>query len=541
MNGISPVFEINETESEILRKRSSDLSNIQHFGPADLCIVTREYRPKGISKLVHKPYKYTSFHYIYGVNTSSVTSIAAYFKHLSDTSLRLNKAKIVSGCFCAFDIFNNCDVRVEINMPGHTSMFIVDSFGRRTEPNDSNWKGCYLSSVLRYFHPICPVASYIEMFYSPLDVQYFFKVAEEYWNKLGFVLGDLNDVQQYGVNLIFPSMNKYLLSKELNRLHQKVYKKFIEKDPLYLTFLAESSIKVAKFDEIITLISNQLKITPHAFPLYYSLAKVYYKQSELAQAINILQYLTELNLEVFDYWELLIKCYIKQQNFASALICINNLPIYSLTPEAEPNMLIPEQTENISCFALKFFWKTPESPDFFAFEHISTSKSNKEKILIKKLQNLNAGHFTGGYKRAYKLLVKVEKRTEWDNLLKLRSDYLRRNNGQVEDLAENITTDINRSGILRTAYESLDHSVVENDTNIDFSIQPALCLTVRDYFIKEKEAKRIVNAFNVNQRFQSEVMTELFSSLHADLEAVYEWQKEISNIHAVYDASKSKD
>ena len=540
MNGISPVFEINETESEILRKRSSDLSNIQNFGPADLCVVTREYKPQGISKLVHKSYKYTSFHYIYGVNTSSVTSIAAYFKHLSDSSLKLNKAKIISGCFCTFDLFNNCDVRVEINMPGQTSMFIVDNFGRKTEPSDSNWKGCYLSSVLRYFYPKCPVASYIEMFSSPLDVQYFFKVAEEYWNKLGFVVGDLNDIEQYGVNLIFPSMNKYLLSKELNRLHQRIYKKFIEKDPLYLTFLAESSIKVAKFDEIITLISNQLKITPHAFPLYYSLAKVYYKHSDLNQAISILQYLTELNLEVFNYWELLIKCYIKQSNFASALICINNLPIYSLTPYPQSGLVIPERTENISCFALNYFWKTPENPDFFAFEHISTSKSIKEKSLINKLQSLNAGQFTGGYKRAYKLLVKIEKKMEWDNLLKLRSDYLRRNNGLVEDLTENISTDINRSGILRTAYESLDHVVVENDSNIDFSIQSALCLTVRDYFIKDKEAQRIVNIFNVNQRFQSDVMTELFSSLHADLEAVFEWQKEISNIHAVYDCSKSK-
>ena len=541
MNGISPVLEINETESEILRKRSSDLSNPKHFGPADLCIVTREYKPRGFSKLVHKPYHYTSFHYIYGVNTSSVTSIAAYFKHLSDSFSKLNKAKIVSGCFCTFDIFNNCDVRVEINMPGHTSMFIVDNFGRKSEPKDCNWKGCYLSSVLRYFYPKHPVASLIEMFSSPVDIQYFFQVAQEYWDKLGFAVGDLDDLEQYGVSLLFPRMNEYLLSKELNRLHQRIYKQFIEKDPLYLCFLAESSIKVGKFDEIITLISNQLKITPHAFPLYYSMARIYYKQSEYSLAINILQYLTELNLEVFEHWELLIKSYIKQQNFSSALICLNSLPIYSLTPDPDPKETFPERPETISCFGLKFFWRTPETPDFITFEQSSASKTAKEKTLLKKIKSLKAGDYTGGHKRAYKLLVKIEKNMSWDNLLKLRSDLLRRNNLILDDSSDNISNDLNRSGILRTVNESLDQSIRENDTNIDFSLQPAQCLTLRNYFIKEKDSNRIMNLFSTQQRCQSELMTELFSSLHADLKVIYEWQKEISSINAIYDSSKSKE
>ena len=540
MNGISPVLEINETESEILRKRSSDLSNIQNFGPADLCIVTREYKPRGFSKLVHKSYKYTSFHYIYGVNTSSVTSIAAYFKHLSDSFSKVNKAKIVSGCFCTFDIFNNCDVRVEINMPGHTSMFIIDSFGRKIEPKDCNWKGCYLSSVLRYFYPKYPVASFIEMFQSPVDVQFFFQVAEEYWKNLGFVVGDLDDLEQYGVSLLFPRMNEYLLSKELNRLHQRIYKKFIEKDPLYLTFLVESSIKVGKFDEIVTLVSNQLKITPHAFPLYYSMARIYYKQAEYSLAVNILQYLTELNLEIFEYWELLTKCYIKQQNFSSALISLNNLPIYSLSRDPESKEAYPERPEAISCFGLKSFWKTPESPDFVPFDHSSSSKTAKEKALLKKIKSLKASDYTGGYKRAYKLLVKIEKNMQWDNLLKLRSDSLKRNNLLLDESSDNISNDLNRSGILRTVYESLDKSIYENDSNIDFSIQPAQCLSTRNYFIKEKETKRIVNLFNTQQRFQSEMMTELFSSLYEDLKVIYEWQKEISNINAVFDSSNSK-
>ena len=47
--------------------------------------------------------------------------------------------------------------------------------------------------------------------------------------------------------------------------------------------------------------SNQIKITPHAFPLYYTMAKALLKKQEIPQAIKLCQYLIELNLEVYDY------------------------------------------------------------------------------------------------------------------------------------------------------------------------------------------------------------------------------------------------
>jgi tetratricopeptide (TPR) repeat protein len=300
-------------------------------------------------------------------------------------------------------------------------------------------------------------------------------------------------------------------------------------------------VKIAKFDEILTLLSNQLKITPHAFPLYFSISRAYYKKGDFEQAAKICQFLVELNLEVFEYWELLIKTFIKMQNFACALICLNNLPLYSVNcRNFEVSAKNLQRPETLSCSADKNFWTTPKDPDFIAFEHVSSSKSVKERSLLKKLQGLPSAKYTGGYRRGYKLLVKIEKAVEWDNLLKIRSDNLRRSNLQIDDPeSESISTDLNRSGFIRTVYESIEYSV-NIDTRIDFSIQPAQCLTVRNYFLSENPVNKLAKLFDFSHRQQSEGTSDFFASLHMDLKSVYEWQKEVSNIQVLYDSSQSK-
>ena len=146
------------------------------------------------------------------------------------------------------------------------------------------------------------------------------EITEKFWDKLGFVLGDINDISKYGVNLLFPALGKYLLRLKRYKVHQQVFRKYVGRDPLMLTFLTHSSIKMGKFDEIIRLLGNQIKITPHAFPLYFSMAKAYLKRQESPQAIRLCQYLIELNLGVYDYWHLLILCYIKKKDYIPALL-----------------------------------------------------------------------------------------------------------------------------------------------------------------------------------------------------------------------------
>ena len=65
-------------------------------------------------------------------------------------------------------------------------------------------------------------------------------------------------------------------------------------------------------------------------------------------------------------------------------------------------------------------------------------------------------------------------------------------------------------------------------------------LTTRNYFLPESTVNRVSLLMNTSQRIQSAATTELFHALHNDLKAVYEWQKESSDIQAVHALRNSK-
>ena len=65
-------------------------------------------------------------------------------------------------------------------------------------------------------------------------------------------------------------------------------------------------------------------------------------------------------------------------------------------------------------------------------------------------------------------------------------------------------------------------------------------LTTRNYFLPESTVNKVSLLMNSSQRIQSAVTTELFNALHSDLKALYEWQKEFSDIQAVHALKTSK-
>ena len=326
MNGYSNILEIIDTENEILHQRTLSLNNIIGLGPPDTCYIIREHKPSGLRKLVARTHTKSYYHYIYGANTSSVASIAAYFRQFMDNA-ESKSSKLIFGCFCVYDLISKFDIRVEIQIPGNTTCYLINGNGERFEPESFHWQGGYLSTIIRAFFPIKGSAVACASFFTNIkEIDSFMEIAEKFWDKLGFVLEDFDNVRKYGVNLLFPAISKYLLIRKRYKVHQQMFKKYIEKDPLILTFVGKSSIKLQRFDEIIRLISNQIKMTPHAFPLYFTIAKAYFKRNETAQALHICQYLIELNLDVYDYWHLLILCYIKNKDYANAILCLNIAP-----------------------------------------------------------------------------------------------------------------------------------------------------------------------------------------------------------------------
>ena len=65
-------------------------------------------------------------------------------------------------------------------------------------------------------------------------------------------------------------------------------------------------------------------------------------------------------------------------------------------------------------------------------------------------------------------------------------------------------------------------------------------VTTRNYFLPESTSNKLSLIMDANHRIQSPTTTELFTCLHNDLKAVYEWQKESSDIQAVHALKNSK-
>jgi Chs5-Arf1p-binding protein BUD7/BCH1 len=458
MTGYSNVLEIIDLENSHLNTRTQSLKNSIGLGPPDLCYVIREHHPSGLKKLVAKAFIRSYYHYIYGVNTSSLASIAAYFRKFVDSIERDKSVKVIFGCFCVYDCFSKLDVRVEIQIPGHSLSYLINPSGQRFHTEEVYWEGAYLSSVLRTLHPTRGTAVALTSFFNNIkEIENFMEIANKFWNKLGFVLEDSDDIKKYGINLLYPSISKYLIKKQRFKLHQQLFKKYLEKDPLMLTFLGKSSMKIRRLEEIVRLISNQLKITPHAFPLYYTLAKAHEKLQDIPEAIKACQYLIELGLEVYNYWHTLVKCYIQIKDYSNAILCFNAMPHYKIEQiemdlEVEENrILIPEK---ISFGAAGNIWITPKELDFRPFEDQISSPNSKEKALISKLNGLPGTRLSGSMVKAYKLLVKIEKQIEWQNLLKLKQSLLKKASLSEEEQKIHIqnlssmgnSTDFNKNG-----------------------------------------------------------------------------------------------
>ena len=149
------------------------------------------------------------------------------------------------------------------------------------------------------------------------------------------------------------------------------------------------------------------------------------------------------------------------------------MPHYIIDPPeydleiTEEKIVLPER---ISYCAAGNIWTTPKNLDFRAFEDQILSKSSKEKALLKKLDALPGVKLNGSTTRAYKLIVKLEKILEWENLLKLKQSLLKKTinvNAQEEEekihtqmlSSQGPSTEMNKGGFIRTIFPTFSQEI----------------------------------------------------------------------------------
>ena len=121
----------------------------------------QKYKNKSLSK------KFGTYHYIYGIDTSNMTSVSNYindyidkqrkfFKKLNnniDDNLKYNQLKnstIIQAIFCSYDIFIEKDFRIIFKYPGGFDKFyFYNGYQNDYEVTEDELRTIYLSSTLR--------------------------------------------------------------------------------------------------------------------------------------------------------------------------------------------------------------------------------------------------------------------------------------------------------------------------------------------------------------------------------------------------------
>ena len=79
------------------------------------------------------------YHYVYGVDTSSSATVAAYITSIlalagqgtTDSASKKSKINVISATFCSYDIVSKRDIRVEITFPGSVNVVAFNAEGKR--------------------------------------------------------------------------------------------------------------------------------------------------------------------------------------------------------------------------------------------------------------------------------------------------------------------------------------------------------------------------------------------------------------------------
>jgi hypothetical protein len=122
-----------------------------------MCYLIKE---KKTGTLTTKTQRLGYFHNVYGVDTSSSASVAAYMSSVmylagQDTNQYPKpkcKVKVTKGYFCTFDAITRRDYRVEITFPGSTNVVAIDQNGERHPIDGKEWSNVFLCSQLRAFY-----------------------------------------------------------------------------------------------------------------------------------------------------------------------------------------------------------------------------------------------------------------------------------------------------------------------------------------------------------------------------------------------------
>ena len=206
-----------------LDQRSRVVFRHKGLSQPDLCYLVKEFSKTGVMSVLSKPLHKGFFHFIYGADTSSQATVAAYFQEFISKA-RSHKGRITHGFFCVFDLFSRQDVRMEVKIPGSFEVLAYSENGSKRPVSDIQWKGAFISSILRALKPVIgPGLRVLDPLESKVSLPLIVEAAKALLPQCGFIFGDAEDTMRYAESLFLPLFSEYLIKGQRLQTHLAIF------------------------------------------------------------------------------------------------------------------------------------------------------------------------------------------------------------------------------------------------------------------------------------------------------------------------------
>ncbi|ORX94947.1 chaps-domain-containing protein [Basidiobolus meristosporus CBS 931.73] len=414
---LKDVPELFENElKESLNARTDGLASYKELGPPDLCHLTKSSGKQGVKEI-------GSYHHILGIDASSSASLAAYINSLTysmdDPHGWFSKGaawKISSGVYCCYNAFSRVDVRVEVNIPGGVSSYVVNHKGEKIEARPEIWHETHISSILRSFlysddenyrllglRKIDPVSN--------LNAEKrFLESAEQVFFK-GWQLGS-DPIIQVATNIhnhLVDGLMKYFSQSSRFETAANFFEKLYTRDPEVTALLARAYFGMDEEIKGVKALHQALKKNSMSYPLLHVQADFLLKKKKMETALQLAKQAVNSAPSEFITWAKLTEIYIDMDDFKSALLTLNSCPMFTYTDRDFPRMPQPMKVHLPARFEGNFGLGPEED-------------SEKESEVQSALARLPAPSLRGTFAVAYNILTLLVSKVGWDELLRCRSN-----------------------------------------------------------------------------------------------------------------------
>ncbi|KAJ3281637.1 hypothetical protein HK104_011356 [Borealophlyctis nickersoniae] len=430
LRGVPEFFE-NEL-AECLAARTESLATFRELGPPDLCHIVKT-NPKAQVKDIG------SYHYVLGTDASSSATLAAYLNSLTYTigwvAGKPSPWKIKSGTYCCFNAFSRVDVRVEVRIPGGVDSYVVDLRGdRHPISNTDIWNETFVSAVLRAIlddndepdgndgQPLLGLRKLDPIPTLAAEKKFLEAAQAEFWK--GWQLGTEPEVQvaTYFSNHLSNGIMKYF--SEAGRLGEaaKFFEPLYEKDAEVGAALARAFLGTDEEIKAVKTLHDALKRQPLSYGLLLVQIDFLKSKKKYDIALKLAKLAVTYAPSEYSTWAKLTEIYIEMGDYESALLSLNSCPMFTYCERDAQRLPAPART-HLPLKPDPATLKPDDDPKKLPANSGTVFDENdpRENEVHPELQRLPALSLRGTFSKAYALLIRIQSKVGWDELLRFRS------------------------------------------------------------------------------------------------------------------------